>query len=154
MMCGTFAVEPVETRLVNTDILKAIAAIKQSVLSDWEKLYASVQKHEYDYVQGAQEKVERVLNETLTKLYDVYGVKYVVLETFMQLDGLLTMELSDILPVRGEYEHLCFHELLHILLVTYIMDELVAIGEDRGYFSTDGNGFGNQAGMKSGQRHH
>ncbi|GGO76724.1 hypothetical protein GCM10011348_04610 [Marinobacterium nitratireducens] len=138
---------------MNTDILKAIAAIKQSVLSDWEKLQSSAQKHEYDYVQGAQQRVERVLNETLTKLYDVYGVKYVVLETFMQLDGLLTMELSDILPVRGEYEHLCFHELLHILLVTYIMDELVAIGEDRGYFSADDNGFA-QAGIKAGQRHH
>ncbi|NVK40501.1 MAG: hypothetical protein HWE39_04595 [Oceanospirillaceae bacterium] len=139
---------------MNTDILKAIAVIKQSVLSDWEKLYTSPQKHEYDYVQGAQEKVERLLNETLTKLYDVYGVKYVVLQSFMQLDGLLTMELSDILPVRGEYEHLCFHELLHILLVTYIMDELVAIGEDRGYFSADDNGFGAQAGIKPGQRHH
>lgn len=140
---------------MNTDILKAVAAIKQSVLSDWEQLGAAGQNYVYDdYVQTANDKVERVLHDTLMQMYDVYGTKYVVLQAFMQLDGLLSMELADILPARGDLEHLCFNELLHILLLNYIMDDLVAIGEDRRYFNADDEGMGRSHGMKPGQRHH
>lgn len=138
---------------MNTDLLKAVAAIKQSVLSDWEKLSVSPARYEYDFVQSAADKIDRTLNETLTKMYDVYGTKYVVLQAFMQLDGLLTLEMADILPGRGECEHLCINELLHILILNDILDELIAIGEDRGYFTAEG-GDGTQQGSKTGHRHH
>lgn len=138
---------------MNTDLLEALAAIRQSVLTDWEQQWASPQRHEYDYLRSAADQVERILSETLTRLYDVYGPKYVVLQAFMQLDGLLSMEMADILPARGEYNHLCMNELLHILLLNYVLDDLEAIGEDRGYFSA-GGGLGGNQGAKPGPRHH
>ncbi len=139
---------------MNTELLEALAAIRQSVLTDWERQWRSPQRHEYDYLRSATDKVERILSETLTKLYDVYGPKFIVLQAFMQLEGLLSMELADILPARGEYNHLCMHELLHILLLNYIMDDLEAVGEDRGYFSANDGGVGDNQGTKTGPRHH